>query len=235
MSKPAEVWYACGCKASSGAPKVCPEHCCSVCGRQTIEYVQGVRHTNGSPLCNPTPPPKKAGAAKEKNELVNHADILVGSVPVSSPADSGSSGGGSVDSCVKTDGLKPTPAPQGPGRETSSCIFCGREWQLWNGTTPQIPCQSPKNINEPDAIGRKFCTYQFRTTTASHPVDLPGGEREGGRKYLLTLVPISLSDACEFVRQIHRHHASLREVSLLSPWPMAIRMPTGFMHRSMIG
>lgn len=26
MSRPAEVWYPCGCKASAGAPKYCPVH-----------------------------------------------------------------------------------------------------------------------------------------------------------------------------------------------------------------
>lgn len=51
MSSPAEVWYPCGCKASAGSPKHCPEHHCAVCGKNTIEYTQGIKHADGSDLC----------------------------------------------------------------------------------------------------------------------------------------------------------------------------------------
>jgi hypothetical protein len=55
MSQPAEVWYPCGCKASAGAPKHCPEHQCPVCHKTTIKYTQGVKHADGSDLCAETP------------------------------------------------------------------------------------------------------------------------------------------------------------------------------------
>lgn len=59
MSKPPEVWYPCGCKASAGAPKYCHEHHCPVCHKNTIEYVQGTRHFDGTELCVPQAEPPK--------------------------------------------------------------------------------------------------------------------------------------------------------------------------------
>lgn len=59
MSKSAELWYPCGCKASAGSPKYCPEHHCPVCHKNTIEYVQGTRHLDGTELCAQAEPPSE--------------------------------------------------------------------------------------------------------------------------------------------------------------------------------
>jgi len=66
MSQSAEVWYPCGCKASAGAPKHCPEHNCPMCHKTTIEYTAGVKHADGTDLCSAPSPAQ--GTPKPPNE-----------------------------------------------------------------------------------------------------------------------------------------------------------------------